>query len=93
MCSAHLLEVQVPSRLGPGERAARAVTRGPEGLGHAALGAGEHVAARAHRAADQHGLARQLVVNLQIFSNVLKYFLLRTFSYRYKRVVGREGAG
>ena len=36
---------------------------GAERLEHAALGAGEDVAAGAHGAADQHRLARQLVVH------------------------------
>lgn len=39
------------------------MTRGAEGLGHALVRAGEHVAAGAHGAADQHGLPRQLVVH------------------------------
>ena len=39
------------------------MARGSEGLVHAALGAGEDVAGRAHGAADEHRLARQLVVD------------------------------
>jgi hypothetical protein len=47
----------VAQRLVATHRAPGAVTGRPEGERHAPLGSGEHVRARAHAAADEHGLA------------------------------------
>ena len=58
----HLLISQSSSGFISAHSSAGTVASGAEGVGHAFIGAREHVRARAHGASDEHGLAGELVV-------------------------------